>query len=188
VAAAAASDREPRGSSDPKGHPQLSDAVPPRIRWAIPGVVLALVLVLSLWTDVSLGSDLREFLAHAAAYAAAATSLLAVGRPSGDRTGWSTGGAAGIGLLLVGVGLVVEVGQLWVGRDADPLDVLADASGVGVALGIWFLLRSGRRTRTARRQRGRLAVRLGRKGGIRTTDEPADVDPLRSARARNYGA
>jgi VanZ family protein len=121
------------------------------LRWAVPAAVLTLVLVLSLWTDVSLGSDLRELLAHAAAYAVATASLLAAGRPHGAVTGWSTAGAARIGLLLIGTGLIVEVGQLWVGREADPLDVLADAVGVGTALGIWFLLRSRRRARTARR-------------------------------------
>jgi VanZ family protein len=144
------------------------------VRWAIPGVVLTLVLVLSLWTDVSLGSDLRELVAHAAAYAAAAASLLVAGRPHGAATGWSIAGAAGIGFLLIAVGLVVEVSQLWVGREADPLDVLADAVGVGTALGMWFLLRSRWRARTARRRSGRpQLVSSGREGVLgRETGRP----------------
>jgi VanZ family protein len=105
--------------------------------------------------------------AHAAAYAAAAASLLVAGRPHGAATGWSTAGAAGIGFLLIAVGLVVEVSQLWVGREADPLDLLADATGVGVALGIWFLLRSRWRARTARhRSDGLRSVSSGREGVI----------------------
>jgi VanZ family protein len=112
--------------------------------------------------------------AHAAAYAAAAASLLVAGRPSGHWTGWSTAGAAGIGFLLIGTGLIIEVGQLWVGREADPLDVLADAAGVGTALSIWFLFRSRRRARTARRRSDRLQpVSSGRDGAIgRETGRP----------------
>jgi len=132
------------------------------VRWALPAVVLTLVLVLSLWTDVSLGSEPREFLAHAVAYAAAAASLLAARRRTADAMGWTAAGAVGIGLFLLVVGLAVEVGQLWVGREADPLDALADATGIGLALGAWFLIRSRRRARTARRRTAELQpVRSG---------------------------
>jgi VanZ family protein len=113
-----------------------------------------------------------ERLPHAVAYAALTGLILLAWRPRrrGGRT-WLRVTIVALAILAIGVAL--EVGQAAVDRDADPWDVLANAAGVSVAIGVWAATtpRGGDRSGPPDR-----SVPTSRERGVRTGDGPSHRD------------
>lgn len=117
------------------------------IPWASAGAVLAAIVALSLGPDIMAGlqPSFWESLAHIGAYAALTWVLLAIPKRSLDgRSGRSWPEAAGLAISVVVLGALVEVGQAALHRDADWIDIMRNATGVGMALGGWLLVRAHR--------------------------------------------
>jgi VanZ family protein len=112
--------------------------------WAVSVALLVATFVLSLGPAPP---GLNAFFAsdkliHAAGYAALTGSwlLAAVWRPGrGDGPFPRATRLVVIGAMVLGTG--IEVGQHFVDRSADPLDALADAGGILVALWAWTALK-----------------------------------------------
>ena len=110
--------------------------------WLLSAGILITVVLLSLGPDPDVTSGLWQTVGHAVGYALLTVSLLLA-------AAWGPGRghhpvrnrAAPIVAATIGLGVLIEVAQLLMGRDADPLDVMANATGVLVAFGAWLLLR-----------------------------------------------
>jgi VanZ family protein len=83
-----------------------------------------------------IASATLERLPHAIAYAALTGLILLAWRPR-SRGGRTWFRVTMVALAILAIGVALEVGQAAVDRDTDPLDVLANAAGVGVAIGVW---------------------------------------------------
>jgi VanZ family protein len=128
------------------------------------------IVLLSLGPDVfpdmgpGIVPGIVERLPHALAYAALTGLILVAWRPRQEARGtWLRITMVAIAILAIGVAL--EVGQSAVDREADPLDVLANAAGIGAAIGIWAATapRRGRGSRDSDR-----SVPTSRERGVRT--------------------
>jgi VanZ family protein len=89
------------------------------------------------------GPDLTDKVEHAVAYAALTGSMLLafVWRPRKPFDPDLRGAAVAAATALL-VGIALEIGQCFTGRDADWRDVVADAIGVALATVSWLLLRA----------------------------------------------
>ncbi len=109
---------------------------------------ILIVAVLAAIERYSIGPDFRsplgadapwDLLPHVAAYAALTLALLLIAvPPGGERQAIR---ALVVSLSAVGLGVAMEVAQAAVHRDAQAVDVLANAVGVAAAVGAWALLR-----------------------------------------------
>jgi VanZ family protein len=110
--------------------------------WVLSAGILIPVVLLSLGPDPDVTSGLWQTVGHAVGYALLTVSLLFAAAWNPGRSHHPVRNrAAFIVGATIGLGVLIEVSQLLTGRDADPLDVAANASGVLVALGVWLLLR-----------------------------------------------
>jgi VanZ family protein len=110
--------------------------------WLLSAGILISVVLLSLGPDPDVTSGLWQTVGHAVGYALLTVSLLLAAAWSPGRRHHPVGNrAAPIVAATIGLGVLIEVAQLLMGRDADPLDVVANATGVLVAFGAWLLLR-----------------------------------------------
>jgi VanZ family protein len=114
----------------------------PSALWLLSAGILIPVVLLSLGPDPDVTSGLWQTVGHAVGYALLTVSLLlaAARRPGQGRYPVRNRAALIVGAT-VGLGVLIEVSQLLTGRDADPLDVAANSTGVLVAFGAWLLLR-----------------------------------------------
>jgi VanZ family protein len=112
-----------------------------RVLWVLAAAVLIPVVLLSIGPDPDVGSGPWQTAWHGAAYAALTVCLLfaAVWSPGRGRGPFPAGAALVVGGT-IGVGVLIEVAQLAVGRDADPIDALANAIGAVVGYGLWRAL------------------------------------------------
>ena len=91
---------------------------------AVIAILIPLILMIGPFGAVEKSTGISDKIGHIGAFAVIAVSLaLLVPR-------WSLWGIAGLSLA-IGVG--VEIIQGFVGRDADALDVVADAIGIAIA-------------------------------------------------------
>jgi peptidoglycan/LPS O-acetylase OafA/YrhL len=112
------------------------------VMWIAVIAALIAVVMFSLGPDplpdlgTGIGPATVERLPHAVAYAALTGLILLAWRPRRrEGRAWLRVAMLAVGMLAIGV--VLEVGQALVDRDADPYDVLANAAGVGVAVSVW---------------------------------------------------
>jgi peptidoglycan/LPS O-acetylase OafA/YrhL len=144
------------------------------VTWIAVIAALSAVVVFSLGPDPfpdlgsGIGPAIVERIPHAVAYAALTGLILLAWRPrrrEGRR--WLRVAMLSVGMLAIGVAL--ELGQAVVDRDADPYDVLANAAGVGVAVGVW----AATATRGGDGSEGPdRSVRTSHERGVRTGNGP----------------
>lgn len=83
-----------------------------------------------------IGPATVERLPHTVAYAVLTGLILLAWMPR-RREGRTWLSVAMVAVAVLSIGVALELGQAVVDRDADPYDVLANAAGVGVAVGVW---------------------------------------------------
>jgi VanZ family protein len=110
--------------------------------WLLSAGILISVVLLSLGPDPDVTSGLWQTVGHAVGYGLLTVSLLLAASSSSGRAHRPLRyRAVPIVAATIGLGVLIEVAQHLMGRDADPLDALANATGVLIALGAWLLLR-----------------------------------------------
>lgn len=114
--------------------------------WAASGLLVVASLALSLDPEPEIirGLDFRDGALHLIGYGALTASLLlaAVWRP-GRGEGRYPGGAGGIVVVVLALGLAIEFAQVFVPhRSGDWRDVAANGLGVGLAWWAWWSLRT----------------------------------------------
>jgi VanZ family protein len=110
----------------------------------VAAAILAVILVWSLGPAPPTGGfSFADKVEHAAAYSALTVSLLLVLVWRPGRAGGVAGriGGAFVGCAVLGLGIALEIGQSFTGRDADWRDVLADGLGTLAGVLAWMLSR-----------------------------------------------
>ncbi len=111
--------------------------------WILIVAVLAAIVRYSIGPDFRspLGADAPwDLLPHVAAYAALTLALLLIAvPPGGERQALR---ALVVSLSAVGLGVAMEVAQAAVHRDAQAVDVLANAVGVTAVVVVWAIARA----------------------------------------------